>query len=66
MSESYRDLGGGSADPDVAPECDWHCDGTGYDRDSDRLAVACPVHRPHLVRTRTGSVQRRLRRTYAR
>ena len=42
MSESYRDLGGGIADPNEAPDCDLRCDGiTGMSRDPnpDRKSV---------------------------
>ena len=49
MSESYRELGGGIADPAERPECSWNCDGMGLDQYADirtRGFVECPVHRP--------------------
>ena len=56
MTDTYADLGGGIYDPNEAPACSLNCDGkTGMSRavdPDDRVPVPCPVHRPHLARTR--------------
>ena len=63
MSETWRDLGGGSTDPNTRPDCSWNCDGMGYDRHTDartRGPVPCLVHWPETP-TRPVRHTRRLR-----
>ena len=56
MSDYVRDRSGEMVPVRDDTDCHWLCNGvTGETRDpdpADRVLVACPVHRPHLVEQR--------------